>query len=182
MTTTQVKKGSKKSKVSPAENEIAAEFYQPQRVKTNRAAKPAKFFKSQEAKEAFEASPTFDKDSIPYIDKQIFIENSLDRRDTAPTTAETKPDGEEVNEQGIESKGGHEEKSNIIDITTILSDQYIPKKHLFREKESQEILNFIARYRKSYKNAYLREKLDVSRMTVMNHCSLLGRQALGRRQ
>ena len=145
--TTQIKKNSKKNKVSPAENEITAEFFQPQRVKTNRAAKPAKFFGSQEAKEAFEASPSFSKDSIPYIDKQIFMENSLDRRDTAPTTAETKADGEEINEQGVESKGGHEEKSKIIDITTILSDQYIPNKYLFREKESQEILNFITRYR-----------------------------------
>lgn len=143
----QTKKNSKKNKVSPAENEITSEFFQPQRVKTNRAAKPAKFFGSQEAREAFEASPSFSKDSIPYIDKQIFIENSLDRRDTAPTTVETKADGDEINEQGIEDKGGQEDKSKIIDITTILSDQYIPKKHLFREKESQEILNFIARYR-----------------------------------
>lgn len=146
----QTKKTSKKTKTSPTETELEAQFQgAAQRVKSTRISKAT--FKSQDGKENFEAFPSFSKDSIPFIDKQIFSDNSLELKDTAPVTSEASATIEDSFNPSLsldaskEIQENEEEKEANAKIASILDENYMPKKYLYRKEETKQILSFIAR-------------------------------------
>ena len=142
----QEKKPSKKTKESPNGNQIMDNFFMQKRAKSSRTVKPVKGL-SQDGKENQEGAPCFYKESIPYIDKQIFTDNFLDVKNKIPEVAENgEPTQETVDlNSGDENKIVDETKKEF-DLTTGLGNKFLPAKYLFREKESKAILSFIGRY------------------------------------
>ena len=142
----QEKKPSKKTKESPNGNLIMESFFMPKRAKSSRTVKPVKGL-SQDGKENQEGAPCFYKESIPYIDKQIFTDNFLDVKNKAPEITENVEGTQETTDltNGDENKIVEETKKEF-DIITGLGNKFLPAKYLFREKESKAILSFIAKY------------------------------------
>lgn len=141
----QTKKGSKKNKLSPNENELENQFHAPQRVKSSRATKTTKNFNT-DGKDGQENMIFFSKESIPYIDKNFLLENSMESKDSTVITLETTVDNEDgISKTMEELKMSNEETEKKLDISTVLSDDYMPSKHLFREQEAKDIVDFISR-------------------------------------
>ena len=145
----QTKKVSKKNKVSPNDTELEAQFYVAQRAKSSRVTKGPKLSQSSNGNyESQEPILGFSKESIPYIDKQIFLQDSFEEikeMNTIPSEPTMEID-EGVIQDLPKNNEGNEEKEASNDILRIFDNQYMPPKHLFREKESKEILDFIIRY------------------------------------
>jgi len=149
----QTKKASKKTKAPPNEGELEAEFYAPQRAKSSRATKPPKDLDSQDPKSQ-DLAPVFNKHAIPFIDKNIFIDNSLEAKEAKEAAAKIVPEiiikPEEPTESTVEetiqlTQEIPQSPENTPNLLNILEDQYHPDKHLFREKETRDILDWISK-------------------------------------
>jgi len=149
----QTKKASKKTKAPPNEGELEAEFYAPQRAKSSRATKPPKDLDSQDPKSQ-DLAPVFNKHAIPFIDKNIFIDNSLEAKEAKEAAAKIVPEiilkPEEPTESTVEetiqlTQEIPQSPENTPNLLNILEDQYHPDKYLFREKETRDILDWISK-------------------------------------
>ncbi len=162
--TSQTKKASKKTKAPPNESELADEFYAPQRAKSTRTAKPPKSLDSQDGKKDQDLAPVFCKNSIPFIDRHIFLPNYLDAKETKEAkevlveipleTLQITQSEEVSNELPLPPAEDTIQLTQEIPQTPdrtptvlgLLEDQYHPDNYLFREKETKEILDFISKY------------------------------------
>ena len=159
--TSQTKKASKKTKAPPNESELADEFYAPQRAKSSRAVKPPKSLDSQDNKKDQDLAPVFCKNSIPFIDRHIFSQNSLEAKEVKETPIEIPLETLQITQseensnqlpppQAEETVQLTQEipqtPDNTPTVLGLLEDQYHPDSYLFREKEAKEILDFISKY------------------------------------
>ena len=153
----QTKKTSKKTKAPPSESELENEFYAPTRTKSSRTTKAPKDLDSQDGKKSQDTAPVFNKHAIPFIDRHIFIDNSLEAKEAREAKeAATKiiPElilnPEELVPQEVEepiqvTQEIPQTPENTPNLLNILDDQNHPDKYLFREKETREILGWISK-------------------------------------